>query len=317
MRLLLASLVLAIHYLGWLRLPAPGPFDGIAVVGFFFLSGYWIARLWAEKYSRLPRPLLTFYISRALRIYPLATLATLAMVALPHAHPHGMWRVLTNLALFGISLDGGNAINPPVWSLGTEVQFYLLAPFLIAAAAVPALRWLMLAVGTIAWLVFVQHQSDSSVLTFLLPFALGIMLAGDQSGRLAIFARRWAPYGLLGTAAIIVTIHYLPAFPGGIRGLVLATSLLCLPYIATSLAKRSTGFDRVLGDLAYPVFLLHTPVIAATMLVAAPLAATLSAVVVTAVASLLVWAVIDRPLERFRRNLVDPAITLARPAAPL
>ncbi len=122
MRLLLASLVLAIHYLGWLRLPAPGPFDGIAVVGFFFLSGYWIARLWAEKYSRLPRPLLTFYISRALRIYPLATLATLAMVAVPHAHPHGMWRVLTNLALFGISLDGGNAINPPVWSLGTEVD---------------------------------------------------------------------------------------------------------------------------------------------------------------------------------------------------
>jgi peptidoglycan/LPS O-acetylase OafA/YrhL len=45
MRLLLASLVVTTHYLDWLRIGIPWgvPIDGVAVSGFFFVSGFWIA----------------------------------------------------------------------------------------------------------------------------------------------------------------------------------------------------------------------------------------------------------------------------------
>lgn len=35
------------------------------------ISGFYMSLVWREKYSKLPNPIRTFYISRALRIYPL------------------------------------------------------------------------------------------------------------------------------------------------------------------------------------------------------------------------------------------------------
>jgi peptidoglycan/LPS O-acetylase OafA/YrhL len=80
LRLALAAMVVAAHYLPALGVPVSFLFDAVPVYGFFFLSGYWVARLWDEKYSRCRQPLLTFYFSRAWRIYPLATASTLLML---------------------------------------------------------------------------------------------------------------------------------------------------------------------------------------------------------------------------------------------
>jgi len=73
MRLLLALIVIAVHYSQLAKLPIRlVPLDAVSVYGFFFLSGFWVCRLWDQKYSQTRAPLLTFYVSRTLRIYPLA-----------------------------------------------------------------------------------------------------------------------------------------------------------------------------------------------------------------------------------------------------
>ncbi|MBT0570187.1 acyltransferase [Curvibacter sp. CHRR-16] len=42
-----------------------------AVQMFFIISGFYISMIWSEKYSSLKSPISAFYLSRALRIYPL------------------------------------------------------------------------------------------------------------------------------------------------------------------------------------------------------------------------------------------------------
>ncbi len=41
----------------------------VAVMVFFMLSGYWVMRMFDEKYRSLPRSLLTFDVSRFLRVW--------------------------------------------------------------------------------------------------------------------------------------------------------------------------------------------------------------------------------------------------------
>jgi peptidoglycan/LPS O-acetylase OafA/YrhL len=73
-RLLLASAVV-FHHSFPLRLGA------WAVYVFFFLSGYWISRLWRQRYTNTRNPLLTFLVSRWWRLAPVFFLCTCLSVA--------------------------------------------------------------------------------------------------------------------------------------------------------------------------------------------------------------------------------------------
>ena len=64
LRFFLALMVLSVH--------AGGIGDGrIAVQTFYMISGFYMSLVWADKYAMHPNPIRTFYLSRALRIYPL------------------------------------------------------------------------------------------------------------------------------------------------------------------------------------------------------------------------------------------------------
>ena len=112
----------------------------IGVQLFFVLSGFLITRiLIATKES--PRYYQSFYVRRALRIFPLYyAILLLVFVAWPHVaslppaydldrqHQAWLWLYLTNwFEPYGI---GGKAF-PHFWSLAVEEQFYLVWPFLI------------------------------------------------------------------------------------------------------------------------------------------------------------------------------------------
>jgi len=133
-RLFLACLVV-IHHSFPLRL------GGWAVAMFFVLSGYWIARMWNEKYSRLDMPYMTFVISRWWRLAPLflavQTLGYCYALSGPSgqndvvALPFGWW--VTQPLVIGSTQFG--RLLPPSWSLDVEMQFYALGPVLVAGLA--------------------------------------------------------------------------------------------------------------------------------------------------------------------------------------
>jgi hypothetical protein len=90
----------------------------------------------APQYLKCEHSLLTFYISRVMRIYPLAIVATLLMGVITLTN----WETVAwNAALFGLKL--GAALNPPAWCLAIEVQFYLIAPLLFWV--ITDYRWAM------------------------------------------------------------------------------------------------------------------------------------------------------------------------------
>jgi len=270
-----------------------------------------VTRLWDNSYSKLLAPVTTFYISRAWRIYPLAILGTLAMYPLIETHI-GASTMVPNLALIGLRMQRP-ILNPPEWSLAIELQFYLLAPLLLVL--VRSMRWVcaLLAIGTVFWLRFTFEHGDTWLPVFLVFFLAGVLYARHP---LPQTAARFALGGLALFLVFGVLASVLPAMGAGktyLRFYILALTIAILPYAALSVAKVSSKTDRVLGDLAFPVYIAHWPVfVVASGLVSRWI---LPAMLATAVVSLLLCALVDRPLERWRRAFV--ASRRARPALTL
>jgi peptidoglycan/LPS O-acetylase OafA/YrhL len=302
LRLALALIVVVAHYAYLSGTPLYVPIDGPAVVGFFFFSGYWVARLWCTKYSRCRAKFATFYASRAIRIYPLAILATLAMRAVA---PVDTTTLLWNIALLGLQL--GSALNPPAWSLATELQFYAVAPLLLVLVSNMTALLLLLLFGAGAWIAFAFGYVGTYLPTFILPFVLGVCYAQSPSRALAV---RLAPLSLAAFVLLGVVPNIVPpaiSLNPVSRFVVIVLSIVSLPYIAASLTITSSRFDRELGNVAYPVFLFHWPMflLAAKLLPDYQIAVALA--LLTAICVVALW-IVDQPLERWRHKWVASRI---------
>jgi len=312
LRLIFAAIVVVAHYALLAGHPLSAPINGVAVNGFFALSGYWIARLWDSTYSRLPSPTTTFYLSRAWRIYPLALLGTLAMLPLVDFHVGGS-TLVPNLALIGLRMQRP-VLDPPEWSLAVELQFYLLAPLLLVLVRSTRWVWALFAIGSVFWLRFTFERGDTWLPVFLVFFLAGVLYARHPIPQTAA---RFALAGLAVFLVFGVLANLLPPMGAGktyLRFFILALTIAILPYAALSVTRVSSKSDRALGDLAFPVYIAHWPV----FVVVSGLATrwVLPATIATAVVSLLLWGLVDRPLERWRRAFVasrreKPALSLA------
>lgn len=305
LRLVLAGLVVWSHFASLAGSPLYTPLEGVAVCGFFFLSGYWVASLWERKYARCAAPVRTFYISRAIRIYPQATIATLVMFALVGATwDHLAW----NLLLIGVQFS--NVINPPAWSLALELQFYVLAPLLFVVLRNRFVLAAVLCLGMIFFVRFSLGLTGSYIHHFLVPFALGVAYSYGPRHELAV---KLAPFSLIAVLVFAVATNFevvKPLIPfdytsNDVRRLtVMFFHLISLPFVAASLSIHSSPLDRAAGDLAYPVYLLHWPMFVLAKLLTSVAIVPL-ALALTAVSSLAVFRFVDRPLEAWRHAFVD------------
>jgi hypothetical protein len=93
---------------------------------------------------------------------------------------------------------------------------------------------------------------------------------------------------------------------------------ICLPYVASALARRSDKLDRTLGNMAYPVYLFHwVPVVMVghinhfKNLTIQPALEVLIAII----GSTVIYILIDRPMDRLRREFVESHVEAAKAAA--
>lgn len=123
----------------WLLLPSP--WSGVGL--FFVLSGYLMGKgFFVGRYSLSRAGIKSFYLSRAFRITPLYVLAVLlvSIFKTPEIFsPTNIWQLLSIL-LF--DYPGTFANNPigALWSVSTEVQFYVGVPILFTAVALATKR---------------------------------------------------------------------------------------------------------------------------------------------------------------------------------
>jgi peptidoglycan/LPS O-acetylase OafA/YrhL len=325
--------------------------SALAVQLFYMVSGFLIAHVLVDNASY--RSKARFWASRALRLYPIyLAVAALALLNLLLFDPAWFtrfrsttattqWFMATvNLTLFGqdwamfmrTSPEGLEfatdflrsdpplfhlLLVPQAWSLGVELSFYMLAPFILRRLDVMLLLLgLSLAVRLAVFKAGLGWQDPWTYRFF--PAELGLFLLGALSRRLVLprwqalsagrppgQADRWATM-LAVTLCVLYASAPLPSHVKG-PGLVLVMVLL-LP--ATFLFNQRATWDRYLGELSYPVYVVHVLLIQQSHQIAArfnvePGPAAQAGLVL--VASLVLAHALNRgvqaPVERWRSRI--------------
>jgi peptidoglycan/LPS O-acetylase OafA/YrhL len=258
--------------------------------------------IWRQKFGG--RALGRFYAARYLRVWPLFFLVTVAAGLARNIPLH-----LENWTLFGV----GSTHRDPTgvsWSLDVEVQFYLLLPLVVAALnrmSSGAAVLIAIAIGAAGcWLA--QTYDILTVAKYLPAFVLGSLT----------IEKAWTPgrgtagLSLLAFGAATLLTAFTPflrktgAQPFDADIYAFFWMLPLLPYVAHSLTLRSSRLDRHLGNLSFPLYLVHVPLILfARAHFGDSETVKLLAAGAACVVALLLYVVVDRPIDRMRVWLTE------------
>ncbi|WP_322843745.1 acyltransferase [Pseudomonas sp. B33.4] len=265
-RLLLAVLV-AVSHMGKLFMGFnPGV---VAVISFLLISGFVMTSL-IERNYKAPEKIGRFYLDRALRLYPQFLFYFIASCTVIYFLLPGtpQWAELTfrniaaNLAIvpLGFYMFGasGTWIVPPAWSLGLEMCFYLVIPFLLIYRARGVAFALSVAVFIPACLGFINTDYYGYR---LLPGVLFVFLCGSylykpQAKGLAIAAGTAVAAALIFVAIMAGWIERRPSNAEVAAGIALG-----IPAVYWLSKLKFHRIDELLGNISYGVFLNHFVVI--------------------------------------------------------
>ncbi|WP_299255330.1 acyltransferase [uncultured Cytophaga sp.] len=269
-RYVLAIFVLTSHL--WAGMPQG--FAAYAVWGFFLLSGFLMTLVLNEKYTFSTTGIKKYFYNRALRIYPMYWIAmilgsgtmlylnTLQYDFKQLNHEFGFPDTLVNWVSNIVLLPTYFLENPvPVANaLRIEVFYYFI---IILLAIDKRIAWLGFFVGLVwnIYLLFISYSEK--VDTFGLRYAtLGPCSIAFAGGAILYhyksFFGRFSNKNLsLITWMLNGLIWFkLPQYPWGIG---IYISLALSAWVVISLYKeKANKMDLILGDLSYPVYLLHS-----------------------------------------------------------
>jgi peptidoglycan/LPS O-acetylase OafA/YrhL len=260
-------------------LPSPFSLGATGVNLFFVVSGFCLALQPLRRAAKAIEPG-RYYRDRAARIYPAYALAVLFSAAV--ATWLGIaWRgaELGTFLLFaqGFVQPWVFSFNGALWSMATEVQFYLVFPLLYAAqvrlgparfvalAGMVTLAWRAGAaltpgadevIGGITQSAFRMNLLPGRLLEFALGMAVAERLLHDRD-RLRTLARR----SLLPALAFGIGLRGLgPAWLAD-PAMGLAYATLLAASVAALRPARDDGLAARFGRASYSFFLIHFPVL--------------------------------------------------------
>jgi peptidoglycan/LPS O-acetylase OafA/YrhL len=327
LRLLLALSVLLVHDMeGLFKL-----IDGSAAVQcFFVISGFYMALVLNERYAAPA----TFYFNRALRLFPTywAVLLLTLVAAMLAGRPTFIdvaqssdltWDARALVFVSSSFLIGSDAMLfvrptpdglaftanfwaeppqlfwyhpiPPAWSLPVEMAFYALAPFLVRC------RWrllgallLGLAIRVIVYKVFGSH--DPWRYRFF-PAELSLFCAGGLAYHFYRAIEAHAAARRIGVVCLGLLIALMPSYPHlpAVARYVPVSAVMLASLAFVFALTRDNATDRWIGELSYPVYLLHFMVLQYISGTLAVVACTLAGAVVV---HLTVQAAAERTFKR-------------------
>jgi len=271
-RYFLAFLVLASHL--WIGMPQG--FAAYAVWGFFLLSGFLMTYVLNTKYGFTVKGLSKYLYNRALRIYPMywisfglgiLSIYTLSYFSIDFMVLNGEFGLPTSFENWVSNfflLPSYCSPNPvPVANaLRIEVGYYLLMPFFanrkffawigVVLGISICFYWMFLANIGIVNSFFIRY---ATFWPCLVSFSLGALLfhyrdllSFMSSPRISFIA--WLLHGMVW--------FFVSSYPWSIGTYV---SLSFTAWVIISCYKiEATALDSLLGDLSYPIYLLHTTI---------------------------------------------------------
>ena len=314
----------------------------LGLVLFFVLSGYLLSRPWlaAALDARRPPDLRRYLRARTARIVPAYYLALVGSIGLLWGlggSPGVRLPPASELPLFFVFAQNTSPssvmkLNPPMWSLGVEVSFYLLLPAIgWLATRLPARRraqmlapLALLALGVLwNWSIAGRGlgMTFSKSLAAMLPyFAFGMLAALALHGR---SPKPWPRRAMIaaGMALVATDATLKSALPAAgvdattifsiTRDIASAAGFaLIIGAVAAGPPSRLLG-NRVLagmGVISYGFYLWHVPVLVFLrghgLLPLDPVLGTLTALPLVVAVSTLSWLALERPVIAWaaRRN---------------
>ena len=261
---------------------------------FFVMSGYLLFWPFAQAAwgNRKPVSVRSYALNRAWRVLPAYYVCLVVlMLAQQHGGPLRYW-VAFGTFTQDFSTATSGQVDAPMWSLGTEMQFYILLPLIawgLARVSRGSLRVASISLGVIAAASLVARQVldlglfgtvqrtglvlglDYSILEFFCYFALGMGLA---LWRIQILARRprWLD-GPLGhsnawfAAAVVLWLlacyRYQLELLGALASALIIGSLVLPLRHGRAIGPFRWRWTATLGVISYSVYLWHLPVLIA------------------------------------------------------
>jgi peptidoglycan/LPS O-acetylase OafA/YrhL len=307
-----------------------------AVFVFFVLSGFVLtvqspapaSGVWRRWYARR---LLRLY----LPVWASVALAVGLILLVPRTfHEGASWWVNAHAAPDGAAVLQALAalpgttlwINSPLWSLGWEVLFSLLLPFLLVAARAAAIHWPRYAAALLLVYLggFMLHLDLLAYFSF---FGAGVLLARNRyrlEEALAGISPRQVGFSLLLAFALLLTVHYrsaivrLPLTPEALAYVAIGAQLA--EFMGTVLIVALAAFAaprlplltappfQYLGHRSFSLYLVHEPIIV-TLAVWLGSAGSITVLVLALPLSLLL-------AEAFHRLVDRPVIHLSHRLRP-
>lgn len=240
----------------------------VAVISFFLISGFVMTGLVRNHYSSLDRVSM-FYVDRLSRILPqyllFIALAGLGVWLLGFASPYlaaltvkGMAANLLVVPLDFFMYDADISrwmLIPQAWSLGLELTFYLLFPFII----IRRYRGVCTVLSLIVWSLAAWGWLDTDAWGYrLLPGTLFMFLLGSYIYDAPKLDRRHVAVKVWLCLAVAAWLLAEQGKLGQLYTFEVVVGLMLGVPILFGLAKlRRHPWDDRLGNMSYGVFLSH------------------------------------------------------------
>ena len=147
---------------------------------------------------------------------------------------------------------------PPAWTLGLEITFYLIAPFIVRKD----LKWIVIIIlgSFLLRLILMSNGLDKDPWTYrffpteLMFFLLGTVAYNIYNKFKINFTSKTALILILSTVLLFTFCYSSLAF--NYKGIVyLSCIFVCIPFVFQ--LTKNWKFDRVIGELSYPVYISH------------------------------------------------------------
>lgn len=322
---------------------------GNAVQLFYIISGFLIS--WVLLDSKSYPKLSDFYINRYLRLYPIYFVVSVLTLILDHNQQlfntykqapiaANVLLVFSNLFLFGqdwvmfLGVENNQLvftpdfykseivlyrglISPQSWTLGVELSFYLLAPFVLShKKAIYSL--LAVSIGIRIFLFFIGIGDKDPWSYRFFPTELGFFLAGALAHQWLYpllqkqhFILNEAVYSKAATYFLILfSIFYgfIPIDEIYKKTFMLATFILFIPL--TFVFQNHHGLDKWIGNLSYPIYIVHLLVLHITghifrnkLGINNEYTLSIACVIFSILLAILLDITIGQPIEKIRKRL--------------
>jgi peptidoglycan/LPS O-acetylase OafA/YrhL len=203
----------------------------------------------------------------------------------------------------------GFILVPQAWTVGLELAFYLIAPFILKRSIYTVI-FIGLSSATLRLFWFYSGQSFNAIENMSLPNELLFFMMGAISYRLYVHSKSWLipvfVSRLVLSIVLLMSVFY-EFLPGFNLKLYVYLVLLMLAVPIIFKFSKENKIDRYIGELSYPLYISHIFVLMFTRFSGFPKIESLgtTTLIVTLIFSVLLYEFIAKPVEKYRQNRIS------------